>query len=94
MRTLILAAAAALALTACSGGDDAPRTDAAPQAAVEAAATAPSDAAMAPSDGPAPTPSGSVTPGNPDGTYPPGQTPPVLPTEPATTSPATSPPPQ
>ena len=96
IRIIAVAAVGSFALAACSGGDDSTRTDAAVDAATEAAATAPSDEAAVSTDGstaPRP-PVDSALAGNPDGIYPSGQTPPTLPTDPATTSPATSPPPR
>ncbi|MDO9588163.1 MAG: hypothetical protein Q8R45_12855 [Brevundimonas sp.] len=86
IKTLVAVFGGALALVACSGEDDAPKTVAATEKAVDAAATAPVDETTAPAN---PVP--SVDPG---GVYPPVQTPPTLPDEPAATSPATSPPPR
>lgn len=95
-KTLIMAAAGALALTACSNADDTPETAAATEAGVETSTTAPAtDDAMAPADqspGSAPTPDATGTTTEPTGdATAPGRTPPVLPTDPQD---ATSPPPQ
>jgi hypothetical protein len=79
--TLSLAAAGALALAACSGGEDTAATDAA-EAGADTGAMAPADGSMAPTDGSMPAGSGTT---NPDGTM----------TSPdgTTTSPGTAPPP-
>lgn len=95
-RTTILAAVGVLALTACSNADDTARTDVTTGGRMEASETAPaSDGAMAPTDAtpnstPTPVVTGTTTEPTGDGTAP-GQTPPVLPTEPQDRS---SPPPQ
>lgn len=86
-----IAAAAALGLAACSGSDDAPKTDASADTASETAATAP--ATSMPSD-PAVPVDGAPLPADPEGAQ---VTPPTLPTDPTMepTSQATaSPPPQ
>ena len=95
-RTTILAAVGVLALTACSNADDTARTDVTTGARMETSATAPaSDGAMAPTDGtpnstPRPDATGTTTEPTGDDTAP-GQTPPVLPTDPQDRR---SPPPQ
>lgn len=88
MRIGIIAAAAlgALSLTACSDRDAASPAEPATDAATDSAATAPVGAPAGPPQ--------TLPPADSDGTVVPGQTPPTLPTEPATTSPATSPPPR
>lgn len=87
-----MAAAAALGLAACSGNDEAPKTDAAADTASETAATAP--VTPMPSDPAVPAANGAPPPADPDGAP---VTPPTLPTDPIMepTSQATaSPPPQ
>ncbi|MDP3803243.1 hypothetical protein [Brevundimonas sp.] len=88
MRIIIAAAAGALALAACT-----PRSETGDTAAA-APEVAEDTAAVAVPEEPAAPPASPAAPGNSDGVYPPGQTPPTLPVEPGTTSPATSPPPQ
>ena len=66
IKPLAIAAAGALALAACSSGDDAVQTEPATDAAADTAAATPADGAMAPSDGAAPP--DPVAPGNPDAT--------------------------
>ena len=95
--TLSLAAAGALALAACSGGEDTTATEAA-DAGADTGAMAPADGTMAPTDGSMPADGATTT--NPDGsmTSPDGTTttpgtnpPPTLPPEgdtPGTTPPA------
>ena len=84
IRVFAAAALGAASLTACSdrAAEPAPAAD----AATDSASTAP---AVVP-DGPPET----LPPADSGGTVLPGETPPTLPPEPATTSPATSPPPQ
>ncbi|WP_439478203.1 hypothetical protein [Brevundimonas sp.] len=86
IRIITAAALGAVSLTACSDRDAG--SPAAPSADV-----ATDSAATAPAELPAELPE-TLSPVDPGGTVGPGQTPPTLPTEPSTTSPATSPPPQ
>lgn len=85
-----IAVAAALGLAACSGSDDAPKTDAAADTASETAATSPGTSM--PSDPAVPVVDGAPPPADPAG---PLVTPPTLPTDPTMepTSQATASPP-
>lgn len=86
IRIIAAAALGAAALTACSDRETGPAATPAAGAATDSAATGP---VVSPPDQPE-----TLPPVDSAGTVVPGRTPPTLPTEPSTTSPATSPPPQ
>ena len=86
IRIITAAALGAVCLTACSDRDAGPTAAPAVDAATDSAATAPAER---PADPPE-----TLPPADSGGTVVPGETPPTLPPEPSTTSPATSPPPQ
>ena len=86
IRIITAAALGAVSLTACSDRDAGSTAAPATGAATDSVATAPAEV-------PAPLPE-TLPPADSGGTVTPGETPPTLPPEPSTTSPATSPPPQ
>lgn len=86
IRIIAAVALGAAALTACSDREADPAATPAADAATDSAAAA---SVATPPDQPE-----TLPPVDSGGVLVPGQTPPTLPTEPSTTSPATSPPPQ
>jgi len=86
IRTITAFALGAVCLTACSDRDAGATADPAAEVATDSAATAPGEAPTVEPE--------TLQPADSGGTVGPGETPPTLPPEPSTTSPATSPPPQ
>ena len=89
VRTIVTAAFGLIALCACSGDDEADKIAAAPRGAADTAGSVPAVGPATPADQRV-----AAEPDQPADGLSPGQSPPTLPTEPAMTSPATSPPPQ